>query len=231
METFTVAATGTYTDSVTGGRFRYVAGAVIPLTLAVRLGLPGAELPDDPIPFQAVQLAYLNETYSPESVGDSRLLVSNGTFADNADGWTPSNDETIEWQDTNAASSDGTGCMSFNRLAGTAHIAFAPDGVPVPINGLALLNFSAWVLSGHADITFLGRLGFYQDATYDNFISNENIPQTGTPVAVTGSYVQHARYGILVPPGATHVDISLLAVGLNDTDPILVDNVAVWGTP
>lgn len=231
METYTVLETGTYIDSVTGGQFKYFEGDIVTIETAVRFGMPGAELPADPIPFQDVQLEYLDETYASESAADSRLLVANGTFADNAEGWAASNDETILWQETNGASSDGTGCMTFNRLAGTAHVAFAPDGVPVPLNGIALLNFSVWVLSGHADITFLGRLGFYADATYDNFISNENIPQTGTPAAVTGSYVQHARYAILVPAGATHVDISLLAVGLDDTDPILVDNVAVWGTP
>lgn len=59
MLTFTVPTTGTYTDSVGGGTYRYTAGVLVGLTWAVRLGMPGAELPADPVPFSDAQLAYL----------------------------------------------------------------------------------------------------------------------------------------------------------------------------
>lgn len=157
-------------------------------------------------------------------------LVTNGMFVGDVDGWAPINDEAVEFQDTNGASSDGSGCMSVNRLSGTAGVAWAPDAGPVSLGGLSILNFSIWTLSGHADVEFFGRLDFYSDATYDNFVSREVIPPDGSGFDVVGTYQQVLRMGILVPAAATHVDISLRAVGLDNTDPILYDNIAVWGT-
>lgn len=60
--TFTVPATAIYTDSVTGGRYHYAAGQVIPLDLAVRLGMPGATAAADTSPFSTDQDAWMADT-------------------------------------------------------------------------------------------------------------------------------------------------------------------------
>jgi hypothetical protein len=57
--TFTVPATDTYVDAVTGGRYHWHEGDVIPLDLAIRLQMPGAEAPAAASPFSPDQDTWL----------------------------------------------------------------------------------------------------------------------------------------------------------------------------
>jgi hypothetical protein len=69
MSTYTLAADGTYTDSRTGGRFKYHAGAVLQTEDAVALGMPGATADAAPNPFPTVEAAWLAANAVGEDAG------------------------------------------------------------------------------------------------------------------------------------------------------------------
>lgn len=58
LATFVIPSTGTYVNSANGGNFYYKAGDVIPLELAVLLGVPGAALPAATSPYSAEEDAW-----------------------------------------------------------------------------------------------------------------------------------------------------------------------------
>lgn len=57
--TYTLAATGLFRRETDGVSFRFHAGDIIPLELAVQLGMPGAALPAASDPFSTDQSAWL----------------------------------------------------------------------------------------------------------------------------------------------------------------------------
>lgn len=59
MATFVVPSTDDYTSTANGGRYRYIAGEVIPLDLAIDLGMPGAVAPAATSPFSPAEDAWL----------------------------------------------------------------------------------------------------------------------------------------------------------------------------
>lgn len=231
MEVFIVPETGVYTDSETGGRFRYNEGVQVSLAWAVHLGMPGAELPDDEPPFTSSEQAWLEQNFVGSQSGGTVLLIPNPGFVADADGWASVNgDEAVGWYGEDSAQNDGSGSLSANRAAGTCSIVYQPGDGPISLNGARVLAFNRWAQTAHADVTSNARIDFYADETFDNFVISETIPAfNGTAPAITSSWTELARSGIVVPFGATHVSVILRTVGLDGTDPILFDNVVVWG--
>lgn len=114
MSMYTVPTTGTYRHTETGVGYRYHAGDVIPLELAVMLGMPAAQAADESSPFAGPEERWLERAYGPNrtihnyfpdgAISSAALIDTDNSYPDSAL-WTNNGyGENLEFVDRSASS-------------------------------------------------------------------------------------------------------------------------------